>query len=114
MTIHISWADSKLEKACATERTAKRAFGPARWAKLRMRVAVLEQAESFAALAHAPGRWHPLSADRGGQWAASLDGSFRLIVKPNDNPLPLLADGGLDTARARRALIVEVVNYHGR
>ena len=36
-----------------------------------------------------PGRFHPLTGDRAGQFALDLDHPNRLILEPNHNPIPL-------------------------
>jgi proteic killer suppression protein len=60
-----------------------------------------------------PGRCHPLTGDRHGQFALQLWGPFRLVLEPDHAPLPTLVDGGLDTEAITRVRIVEVVDYHG-
>jgi proteic killer suppression protein len=61
----------------------------------------------------APGNCHALRADRLGQFALSLWGSYRLVFEPNHNPIPRLPDGGIDRAVVTRIRILEVVDYHG-
>lgn len=112
--IDITWNDRKLEKACASDRGGKREFGQDRWTRLKARLAVLEAAPALTDVKNTPGKWHPLSADRAGQWAASLDANSRLIIEPDHDPLPILAHGGLDVAAVTSVKIVEVVDYHGR
>lgn len=60
-----------------------------------------------------PGRCHALGADRRGQFAVSLWGSYRLIFIPDHDPIPTLADGGIDLTRVTQISITEVVDYHG-
>ena len=62
----------------------------------------------------APRNLHQLSADRAGQFALDLRGSYRLVFAPNHDPLPLLADGGIDRTLVTKIRITEVVDYHGR
>ena len=61
----------------------------------------------------APGRCHPLTADRAGHFAVHLWGQFRLIFIPNHDPVPLLDGGGIDRAIVTRISITEVGDYHG-
>jgi proteic killer suppression protein len=79
-----------------------------------MRIALLEEADCLADLRDAPGNWHPLTADRAGQWSASVNGNHRLIFRPDQVPLPCLSDGGLDAAQVTKVEIIEVADYHGR
>lgn len=60
-----------------------------------------------------PGRCHPLSSDRKGQFAIYLWGSYRLVFVPDHDPIPTLPDGGLDRTKVTQISIKEVVDYHG-
>lgn len=111
--IQISWANQRLERKCSSDRAGQRAFG-SRWPRLKIRVALLSDADCLADLRHTPGNWHPLTADRAGQWSASVDGNHRLIFEPDHESLPYLSDGGLDTAQVTKVKIIEVADYHGR
>jgi proteic killer suppression protein len=61
-----------------------------------------------------PGNCHELHADRDGQFGVALWGPYELILEPDHDPIPKLADGGIDRGLVTRILIVEVVDYHGR
>lgn len=41
-----------------------------------------------------------------------LDGLWRLVLEPANDPLPRKEDGGLDLARITAVEIVEVIDYH--
>ena len=65
-------------------------------------------------MAGAPGKYHPTSGrSPGGQFALGLWGQFRLVFVPDQDPMPRLADGGLDQALVTKISIWEVVDYHG-
>jgi proteic killer suppression protein len=113
-TIDIAWSDRKLQKSCATDRAGRRAWGDEQWKVLKRRIASLEAAPTLADMAGVPGRCHPLSADRTGEFALDLRGSSRLVFAPDHEPLPELGDGGLDQSKVTKILIREVVDYHGR
>lgn len=80
---------------------------------LKRRLATLAAAPALADMANLPGRCHALRGDRQGDFAVNLWGSYRLVFGPNHDPVPTLADGGLDRSRVTRILIKEVVDYHG-
>jgi proteic killer suppression protein len=61
-----------------------------------------------------PGNCHQLQANRSGEFAISLWGSYRLIFQPAQTPLPTLRDGGVDRTRVTKIEIKEVVDYHGK
>jgi proteic killer suppression protein len=60
-----------------------------------------------------PDRRHALSLNRKGQFAVDITENYRLIFEPNNNPLPLQKDGGLDLKRITDIKILEVEDYHG-
>ena len=63
---------------------------------------------------HLPGRFHPLTADRSGQFSLDLDGPYRLIFEPANEPLPVRPSGDLDLTKVTCVRIIEVVNYHDK
>jgi len=112
-TIDISWADRKLEKHCSSERAGARRWGIDHWSLMKRRLATLRGAPTLKDMDGAPGRCHPLTANRNGQFAVSLWGQFRLIFVPDHDPVPCLDDGGIDKALVTRISITEVADYHG-
>lgn len=80
---------------------------------MKRRLATLRAAPTLKDMDGAPGRCHPLGADRTGQFAVSLWGQFRLIFVPDHDPVPRLHDGGIDPALITKISITEVVDYHG-
>jgi proteic killer suppression protein len=80
--------------------------------KLKQRLDDIRAADTMAVLETLPGHYHPLTANRAGQWACSLEEPYRLVFKPEGNPLPVSADGRLDTTKVVAVSIIEVVNYH--
>jgi hypothetical protein len=64
-------------------------------------------------MAGVPGNCHQLHADRIGDFAISLWGSYRLIFGPDHDPTPTLDDGGIDRTKVTKIKIKEVVDYHG-
>lgn len=101
-----------MAEACGSDRAGTKRFGAPRWLLIRRRLASILAARSLADLAAAPGRCHALTGRRRGQLAIALDGPYRLVFEPAHNPVPLLADGGLDWAGVTRVRILEVVDYH--
>ena len=52
-------------------------------------------------------------ADRKGQFSVTLKDNWRLVFTPTNDPLPRLADGGLDLTKVTDIQLEEVVDYHG-
>ncbi|HLI58576.1 MAG TPA: type II toxin-antitoxin system RelE/ParE family toxin [Solirubrobacteraceae bacterium] len=113
-TIDIGWLDRKLKRNCSSDRAGQRIFGPEQWTVLKRRIVSLEAAPTLAALEGVPGRFHELSADRAGQFSLDLRGAYRLIFTPDHDPVPTLAEGGINRSLVTKVVIVEVVDHHGR
>jgi plasmid maintenance system killer protein len=111
--IEILWSSRKLEKACSDDRQGRREWGADNWKLLKRRLAALLGAPTLRDMDGVPGRCHPLRANRSGEFALSLWGSYRLIFEPANDPLPRLGDGGLDRTQVTKIVIKEVVDYHG-
>jgi proteic killer suppression protein len=111
--IEVSWSSRKLEKSCSDDRAGNKAWGTEQWKVLRMRLASLRAASTLADMDGVPGRCHPLTADRAGQFAMDLRGPYRLTFVPAHDPVPRLDDGGIDKDKVTRVMIEGVENYHG-
>lgn len=112
--IEISWSSPKLEKACSDDRLGNKHWGPDNWRLLKRRLAALLAAPTLADMEGVPGRCHHLHGDRKGEFAIYLWGSVRLVFVPANNPLPFLANGGIDRCGVTKIVIREVVDYHGK
>ncbi len=109
----MSWSSRKLEKDCANDRQGSKRWGADNWKLLKRRLAALLGAPTLADMDGVPGKCHQLRADRRGEFALYLWGSYRLIFQPDHDPLPMLDDGGIDRTKVTQIEIKEVVDYHG-
>lgn len=107
----LEFDDAKLQKCCQTDKQMVRAYGPKSAKKLQARLNALRSLEVVADLWDLPGRWHVLTADRAGHFAADLDHPYRLIVRPTP-PVPRMPDDSIDWTRVRAVTVVEVFDYH--
>jgi len=110
--VEIVFRDNKMQRTCSSEREAARKWGENAPALLA-RLALLQAADRLRDLVDAPGRFHALTGDRAGQFSLALRGPHRLIFEVADEPVPTLADGGVDIAEVRTVRILEVAQYHG-
>lgn len=101
--MEIKFDNSSIEKLCSSYEKAFKKLGKRNADKLFMRITTLEAAETLADVISMPGKFHPLSGDRAGTWACSLDGGLRLIFKP---------EGDLPTDQVICVIIIETVDYH--
>jgi hypothetical protein len=59
-------------------------------------------------------RCHELKGNRKGQFAVYCRHPFRLVLVPDQDPVPRTADGGIDPAKVTKIRIMAVEDYHGR
>lgn len=95
----IEFEDKKLEKKLATLAKAKKAFGGTMAGVIFHRIKQMETALNDSELRYIPGNFHPLTADRKGQWACSLTANWRMIFR-------------LKIEEDYIAVIIEIVDYH--
>jgi len=113
--MHLRFADRKLAKECNDAALLRRRHGARRAELLTRRLAVIDAAQSLSALGppyQGPMRCHELTGDRTGQLSIDLDGPYRLIIRPDHDPLPQRPEGGLDWAQVTRVVIVEIADTH--
>jgi plasmid maintenance system killer protein len=79
---------------------------------IRRRLDDLSASPNLAVMRNLPGRCHELKHDRKGQLSLDLDGPYRLIFKPANDPLPVKEDGGLDWERVTAIILLGVDNTH--
>lgn len=111
ITIEIDWTDRKLAKLTTTDAGGRKRFGEPRWTVLKRRLQVLRDADTLADLSSVGG-FHAMKADRAGSFAMKLDGPYRLVFRPNHEPVPVDDFGGIDLSSVTAVIIEEVVNYH--
>lgn len=112
--MHITFASTKLAKEANDSRLLKRAHGPERAKKIRLRLDAAAAARCLEDLRNAPGRWHELGENRDEQISVDLDGPYRLIFIPSGNSVARKPDGGLDWSLITALEVVEITNTHGK
>lgn len=110
----IIFISNQLQKRFNNRQKLVKVYGAQRARKIAMHMANLRAAEALSDMQHFPGRCHPLRADRAGQFALSLDGPYRLIFEPANEPLPRHPSGDLDLTQVTSVRILEVENYHDK
>jgi proteic killer suppression protein len=101
--MNIVYANKVIRKRC------QRAAG-----KLRQRLDDIRAAESMAVLQTLPGHYHPLSANRAGEWACRLEEPNRLVFRPIAVPPGVSSGADQGRDRVKAVCLIEVVNYHER
>jgi len=108
--VEISYENRKLQELCEKEAIARRRLGPVGAKKLRTRFNTLATARNVRVLWS--GRPHTLRGDLEGQLALDLAGGYRLIFRPNHNPVPRMETGEIDWSRVTKVTITDIGDYH--
>ena len=111
-TMEIFYANSRIEKICTDEKTARKELGLDGAKVLRKRLDQMRDATNLEEVRLLPGAWHELTGDRKGQLACSITKLKRLVFLPANDPLPTKPDGGLDWSGVTAVMNVEIVDYH--
>ena len=67
----------------------------------------MRDAKDLETLTHIPGHYHPLTADRKGQWACRLQGGLRLVFVPGARGEMVIKEITDPTLT-----ILKIVDYH--
>ena len=111
--MHITFSTRKLEKTFNTEKALIRTYGDRMKNVIVNRMAVLAVASNLALVPTTPPeRMHQLSGNLKEQFAVDLIDPFRLVFKPNHEPLPRKDDGGIDRQLIDAIMILDVEDYH--
>lgn len=110
--MNIIFKDKKLGKIANDDRKMQKELGAKRAKVFRLRLFHLSEAENLAVLRSFPGNHHELKYDRKGQWACDLDNPYRLIYKPQEDPIPKDEQGSYIWCEIKGIEIIKIVNYH--
>ena len=109
----ITFKNRKLKKIFNSETELYKKYGKENGRIIMRRMMVLKSALSLNEVAtRKPDRRHELKGKKHGQFAVYLKHPFRLIFKPNYDPLPLKANGEIDFENIKSIKILSVEDYH--
>jgi proteic killer suppression protein len=108
----VSFASKRMEREMANAAAIAKRYGDlAR--RIMMRLEVLHQADCLSDVPiDPPPRRHMLAGNWDGCFAVDLNGNWRLVFRPNHDPLPSKEDGGIDLSKVTAIQILGVVDYH--
>ncbi|MFK0194235.1 hypothetical protein [Kitasatospora sp. NPDC090308] len=109
--MRVDFADARLRDTCASDKAMVRAFGAVRARRLQLRLQHLRVAETLAELRDLGGRPHELTGDFKGSIAVSLDGPYRLVMRPLDANGDVI-EPPIDWGSVKAVVIDGVVDYH--
>lgn len=110
----VTYKNRQLQKCAENETYSVRKLGPVRSEKYLQRICDLMDANTLEEVRNLPGNYHELSANRKGQWAVSLDGPYRMIIVPHEEPIPVDENGQYVWIEIKGVEIEEIENYHGK
>ena len=111
--MNIAFRNKTLKKVFNSEKGLKKEFGTEKARLIMRRMAVLRASAVLAEVPHTkPERRHKLSGKRSDEFAVDLKHPYRLIFKPDHEPLPRKDDGGIDLTQITAIKILGVEDYH--
>ena len=115
--MEITFANKKLMKQMNDSREMVKIHGSKRAKKLQIVLTQLHAAPNLGVFAppySPPHRCHELTGNRKGQLSVdSVCRPYRLILKPDHDPIPQRSEGGLDWQAVTKIKIIGVVDTHG-
>ena len=111
--MEFSFSSNKFERQLSSEKEMNKAFGHVMPA-LKRRLSLLSSVACLADVPHTkPEGRHELFGDREGHFAVWLTKNYRLVFKPDHNPVPLQDDGGFNLRAITAVKFVAIEDYHG-
>lgn len=110
--MRVLYGSKRVEELCCRSRVARKDLGAEREKLLHRRLDDLFAADTLDVMRRLGGRCEELRGNRAGQLSLRLDGQYRLVFEPGNDPVPHKADGGLDWTKVTAVRILEVVDYH--
>lgn len=108
----IVFATTKMEKEFNSAKELNKSHGQQRAKVIMKRMTQLRGADNLEQLRNAPGRCHLLKQNLAGIFSLDLDGPYRLLFEPVENPPPLLEDGSIDWSLVTSVRVLEVRDTH--
>ena len=110
----VYFSSKKLQRICSNEKQLFTEYGQQNAKKIMLRLSELYAVDNLSLISHLPPpRLHQLTQDRAGQFAVDIKQPYRIIFRPYNDPLPALADGGIDISKVTKIQIIEIGDYHG-
>lgn len=104
----------RLQKQCSEAKTMNRDFGKQGSLKLMQRLMELQAAATLKDVSHLPPpRCHEL-VNAKGVFSVDLMQPYRLLFIPANDPLPRVADGGIDQSLVTEIEILAIEDTHDK
>lgn len=111
--MEVSFTSRGMQRACSSEKEARKKWGDRMARRLRQRLMELKAADTLADISRLPpARSHELAGVRNGQFSVDLVHPYRLIFVPDHDPVPQKPDSGLDWEEVTKVVVLEVCDPH--
>lgn len=112
--MELDFASRKLQRQMESEKELNKAYGQLA-GPIKRRLGVLAKAPTLADVPVVPPeRCHLLIGKLAGRYAVDLSGNWRLIFRPDHDPVPEKESGGVDLTKVTSIVIEGVEDYHGK
>lgn len=110
--MEIVFKNKRLHRDCTVAKWMQRAWGARRSELIRHRLDQLHAAENLEQMKLVHRRAHELKGNRADLISLDLNGSWRLLIEPAEDPPPRKGDRGLDWPRITAVRVVAVEDIH--
>lgn len=111
--LDIQFSTRKLERVINNKRDLIRKYGDRMARTIMVRMAVLKGADHLGLVpVDKPDRRHQLTGPLKDHFAVDLVHPFRLVFRPDHQPIPRKNDGGIDLEAVTAIEIAKVIDYH--
>jgi plasmid maintenance system killer protein len=112
--VKVLFKSTKFKKICDDERKLNGVYGKSCAKKLKHCLGVLKAIETLSDISNLkPLRCHELSGNHKGRLSVDLDHPYRLLFRPDHEPIPSKPDGGLDRTKVTAVVIIGIEDTHG-
>jgi proteic killer suppression protein len=110
--LNILFNNKSFENECNNNKQLIRRRGKAQAKKIRQRLDDIVASETLEVLGKIYPRCHELTGHSKGQISLDLDGQWRLLFIPADDPPACKPDGGIDWKNVRSVTIIGIEDTH--
>lgn len=110
--MEINFKTKKLGKILNSRKLIEKQYGNIAAKKIIGRLKTMTLAKNLKEVMKLPGRHHALTSNRKGQFACDLEHPYRLIYKPDNDPLPFDENNMLIYSKITIVEIIEITDYH--
>lgn len=111
--MQISFEQKDLADIMSNSRLLFKRYPGTRGKAIARRLDQLRAASCLEDLRNAPGRCEELRGNRQGQFSMRVDANYRIIFRPDHDPVPTKSDGGIDWTSITSIVIITLMeDYH--